>query len=164
MREAIARVAFAVTLILISAIGAHAAGARLTWREKGDAERYRLFVAQPNVDDELDVREIHIVRPKRGDHGAFYFDIHGIDPSRPSLFLMVSISDEGYTSPGSNIVELATENFCEMFDANDDGKITPVDALAVARKALGLKAQAGVDGSIITALEILRISSSLQCV
>jgi hypothetical protein len=164
MRRLLARAATAAALILMTATGSLGAGARITFRERGDAELYRLFVAQPNIDDELGVREIRIHRPKRGDHGAYYFDVHGIDPSRGSLFLMVSISDEGHVSAGSNIIELGADGYCDVFDVDDNGRITSTDALAVARKALGLKANVHVDGSIITALEILKISATRECV
>jgi hypothetical protein len=164
MKGCFARAATAATLVLLTATGSFAAGARIHWRDASDAERYRLFVAQPNVDDELEVRELDIDRPKPAEDGTYYHEVHGIDPSRPTLVLMVGINWQGLASPPSNIIELDSEGFCEWFDVDRNGAVTPSDALAVARKAVGLSPRnIPLKGSIITALEILKLAATSQC-
>jgi hypothetical protein len=153
----------AVALLALLPTTASAAGARITWSEVPDAVRYKLFVAQPDAHAPT-VLAFRIKHPGLTDEGYYFYDVHGLDPLRPAYFLMVSISSEGVSSNQSNIMELGSESFCELFDVDSDGSVDASDALAVARAALGLKHnRINVTGSIILALEILRMVSTLQC-
>ena len=126
-----------------------AAGARLTWDATSNAVRYKLFVVQPNADSPK-VLDFRIRNPGVTEDGYYYYDVHGLDPLLPTYFLMVSINATGFSSGESNMMELGSDTFCEIFDVDDDGKVNASDALAVARKALGLKhGRVNVKGSII---------------
>jgi hypothetical protein len=164
MSHILTRLLAAVVVLTVTAGTAQAAGARVTWREQFDADHFKLFVAQPDGDAPT-LLEFTIRDPQIAEDGSFYYDVHGIDPLRPTFFLMVGVDWLGISGPGSNILELGEKSFCEGFDVDGDGEVTPIDALAVARKALGLAGDdIPVEGSIITALEILRMAAALQCV
>jgi hypothetical protein len=154
----------AAGVLLALPTAAFAAGARIKWSEGPRNIRYKLFVAQPDPDSPR-IREFRINNPHVMEDGDYYFDVHGIDPLRPAYFLMVSINQNGYSSGESNTMELGSETFCEIFDVDHDGAVEATDALTVARKALGLKTRKHIDvkGSIILALEILKMVSTSQC-
>ena len=155
----------AVLLICVLApSGAGAAGARLLWRHPGDLDRFKLFYAQPDDLEPL-ITELYIENPDVEDDGTFSVEVSGIDPLRPTFFLMVGVAPRGFLTAPSNVMELGTESFCEAFDVNNDGNVTTIDALAVARAAVGLRRSAPIDleATIITALEILRVAAASAC-
>jgi hypothetical protein len=156
--------ALAVAALAFSwARDADAAGARIVWARQEDAESYRLYVAQPDADNPL-VFDAKIENPGVGDDGNYFYEVDGIDPLRPAFFLMVAINWQGLASDGSNILELGDGSFCDAFDVDGDGRVSTVDALIIARKALGLgQDDSAVEGSIVTALEILRLAASGGC-
>jgi hypothetical protein len=128
-----------------------------------DVERRSLQVVRRATDAEK-VLEFRIKNPRVTEDGDYYYDVHGIDPLQPTFFLMVSINAKGFSSGESNLMELGSDSFCEIFDVDDNGKVDATDALAVARKALGLKhGHVSVKGSIILAFQILKMAATLQC-
>ena len=163
MKKRFTQLIAAGALALVPGI-AVAAGARITWSQPAESLRYKLFVAQPAVKT-TKLKQFRINTPRRTEDGYYYYDVHGIDPLEPAYFLMVSIDGRGVASGESNTMELGSESFCEIFDVDADGSVDSSDALAVARKALGLgkTKEVKVKGSIILAFEILKMVSTSQC-
>src|SRR5262245_18174038 len=123
-------------LALLPAV-ANAAGARITWSDVQETAHYKLFVAQP---DGFGTRVVkfRINNPRKTENGFYYYDVHGIDPVLPTYILMIGVDWRGVFSAQSNMVELGSDSFCEIFDVDGNRKVDASDALAVARKALGL--------------------------
>jgi len=164
MWQVVSRVAAAALFIGLAANDAAAAGARVEWAQTGEVSRFVLFVAQ-QTDGDPKLQELRIDNPKLTDEGNFFYDVGNLDPTLPTFFVMISVTWQNIYSAPSNVLELGSDSFCDTLDIDGDGRVTTVDALFVARVAVGLEDEDDMDmpASITLALEVLRLAAAFEC-
>jgi len=156
------RLLAAMITTLLVATAAHATDVRLTWAHAGGAAYYRVFLAQP-ASDFPTISEHVVESPVAKNDGAMSWDVPNVDPSRPALFMMTAVGIDDRPSVPSNFITLEEQAFCPALDLDGDGKVTVLDALGLARRAVGAGGEVP-DGNVTAALEALRVASSANCV
>jgi hypothetical protein len=155
-------IAAAFASIAFSSSAARAAGVRIVWQQQTNVSRFRLFISQP-IAAGTKLMQFEISNPDIDDDGSFTTDVHGLNPLYEADFLMVSYNSDG-KSDASNMLTMAPEEFCPVLDDDGDGKVTVKDALGIARRAVGIGTEDHVsEGSIVTALETLRMAAAYIC-
>ena len=154
----------AMACVAVSPVFSGAAGARLTWQQSGDASHFRVLVVQRDVADS-GITEIDVPNPDIAADGTFATEVQGLDPLSAVYFVMVAERKNGASSDGSNMLGMESTDFCPVFDLDHDGRVTVGDALSFAREAVGLDRETYADpqGSIVSALDTLRLAAASQC-